>query len=356
MSNNIFVTGFFGTGSSAVIDLLKEFEGVDIAIGDRYEHCLFLGQSCLLDLYQRLYGAYSNRMIQDIAINDFIDEMNRQNKYNFGWYGSYRKLFGDKFANAVEEFVASISVGVKDDAIAHAKGTRFSLIKCFLQIGAAILKGYKITKLGRAYCYDGKNVRYLTASEEEFVEYARLFIQKYFKLCEKKETEVYDHIILPEQCGAMKQFFTDEKLIIVDRDPRDVYLSAHHIWNTVRCGSQRAPFPDGIDNFCSIWQRGHELTLKNADCDRIKIVRFEDLIYKYDETVKDIAEFCELDLSKHTAKGKVFVPAKSIKNTQVFRKSPEFNGETEILERELAGYLYDFPFETTTPIEDVVDL
>ena len=352
---NIFVTGFYGTGSSAVIDLLGEFDGVDIAIGKRYEHCIFLCHSCLLDLYQRLFGTMSNRMIQDRAINDFIDEMERQNDYDFGWYGSYKKLFGSKVIDTVYEFVDSISSEVKDNAIAHAKGVRFSPIRALLQIGAAILKGYKITKLGRKYCYDGKTVRYLTVTEDEFIVAARKFVEAYFEVCAKEEIEIYDHVLLPEQCGAMKNIFTNEKLIIVDRDPRDIYFSSYYVWNTVRCGRQKAPFPDGIEAFCKTWKTKHELTLKNIDCNRIKFVRFEDLIYKYDETVKDIADFCGLDLIRHVNKGKIFVPAQSIKNTQVFLKSKKFGKENEILERELADYLYDFPFRTETPIDDVID-
>ena len=298
----------------------------------------------------------SNRMIQDRAINDFIDEMKRQNDYDFGWYGSYKKLFGSEFGDAVTEFVNSVSSEVKDDCFSHAKGTRFSLIHAVLQIGAAILKGYKIAKLGRKYCYDGKSVRYLTVTEDEFIAAARKFADKYFALCKKNETEVYDHILLPEQCGSMKNIFTDEKLIIVDRDPRDVYLSAYHVWNTVKFGRQKAPFPDGIYEFCKTWKRAHELTLKNADCERIKIVKFEDLIYKYDETIEDIAGFCGLDMSRLINKGKTFVPSLSIKNTQMFLKSPEFGGETKILERELADYLYEFPYDAVTTIDDVLDL
>lgn len=354
--DNIFVTGFYGTGSSAVIDLLSEFDGVNIAIGKRYEHCLFLGQNCLLDLYQRLYGSMSNRMIQDRAINDFIDEMKRQNDNDFGWYGSYKKLFGANFINAVNSFVKSISSEVKDNALAHAKGVRFSPIHAVLQIGAVILRGYKITKLGRKYCYDGETARYMTVNEDEFVCAARKFADTYFELCAEADTEIYDHILLPEQCGAMKNIFTNEKLIIVDRDPRDIYLSSYYVWNTVRCGRQKPPFPDGIEAFCRTWRRMHELTWKNADCNRIKIVNFENLIYNYDETVADIADFCGLNMERHAQKGKIFDPSKSIKNTQVFLKSPNFSRETEILEKELSDYLYSFPFETATPIDDVIDL
>ena len=354
--NNIFVTGFYGTGSSAVIDLLSEFDGVDVALGRRYEHCLFLGQSCLLDMYQRLFGPVSNRMIQDRAINDFIDEMKRQNNYDFGWYGSYKKLFGTKFFDAVTEFVNSISVESNDSGIAHAKGVRFSFVHAVLQIGAAILKGYKITKLGRKYLYDNRQMRYLTATENEFIASARKFIDTYFELCEKEETEIYDHILLPEQCGAMKNIFTNEKLIIVDRDPRDIYLSSYYVWNTVRCGRQRPPFPDGIDAFCKMWKSVHTKTYENADCTRVKIVKFEDLIYDYDRSVKEIAEFCELDEKAHKRKKETFNPADSIKNTQVFLKSDEFGEETEILENNLSEYLYKFPYKTETSIDEVVDI
>ena len=93
----IAVTGYYGTGSSAVIDFLSEFKNVSCAIGNRYEHYPFLGQNAILDLENRLFDENSNYMIRDYAINEFIKEMKRQNDHNFGWFGSYKKLFGDKF-------------------------------------------------------------------------------------------------------------------------------------------------------------------------------------------------------------------------------------------------------------------
>ena len=194
---NIFVTGYYGTGSSAVIDLMSEYDGTACAIGRRYEHSLFLCRGGLIDLYERCFGDMTNRMIRDRAINDFIDEMYRQNDNDFGWYGSYKKLYGKKFSENVNEFVSAISCEGDKKAIAHGKGVRFSFVKAILQLGAAVLKGYKITKLGRQYCYDGKTVRYLTADEQEFLLRAKKFTSEYFSMCKTAETMIYYNIILP---------------------------------------------------------------------------------------------------------------------------------------------------------------
>lgn len=353
----LFVTGFYGTGSSAVVDLLSEFDGVNISMGRRYEHCPFLGQDGLLDLYQRAYGKYANRMTQDRAINDFIEEMRRQNDNDFGWYGSYKKAFGNAFSLATEKFVESISSEGKKNGFAHGKGVGFSPLKAVLQIGASVLRGYKITKLGRKYRYDSQTARYLTASEEEFLAAARRFTTAYLDLCHREnEYDVYDHILLPEQCGAMRDFFPESKLIVVDRDPRDVYLSAYHVWNTVKWGKQEPPFPKGIEAFCEMWKSVHERTESAADEKYVKIVRFEDLVYRYEETVKEIADFCELDLSAHTKKNTCFQPQESVKNTQVFLKSADFSKDAATIESLLSKYSYPFPYATDTKLDEVKDL
>lgn len=353
---NVFVTGYYGTGSSAVIDLMSEYDGVECAIGRRYEHSLFLCRGGLLDLYDRCFGGMTNRMIRDNAINGFIDEMYRQNDNDFGWYGSYKKLFGKKFSSLVDEFVAAISVEGDKKAIAHGKGVRFSLIKAVLQLGAAVLKGYKITKLGRQYVYDGKTTRYLTADEETFVAAAQKFASAYLDMCKTADTMVYDHIILPEQSASISKFFPDSKLIIVDRDVRDVYLSSYYVWNTVRCGKQTAPFPDGIDAFCAAWKEAHERAEKFAEGNpNILFVQFEDLIYDYDAAVKKVADFCGLDEGAHARKGKILQPERSIKNTQVFLKDEKFAADCEILKQKLGKYFYDFPYATDTAIKEVED-
>ena len=39
------------------------------------------------------------------VISTFITEMKRLNDYNYVWFGSYQKMFGNKFMDLVYEFV-----------------------------------------------------------------------------------------------------------------------------------------------------------------------------------------------------------------------------------------------------------
>ena len=135
----IAVTGYYGTGSSAVIDFLSEFKNVSCAIGNRYEHYPFLGQNAIFDLENRLFDENSNYMIRDYAINEFIKEMKRQYEHNFGWFGSYKKLFGKKFMTSVNKFVNAISTYKNCKSFTQVKKIKHTPLKAVLQIGARII-------------------------------------------------------------------------------------------------------------------------------------------------------------------------------------------------------------------------
>ena len=106
---NVAVTGFYGTGSSAVIDLLREYKGVKVVpeIGRLYEHMPFYVSGGIFDTYTLLTHG-NNPLSSDKTINNFIAAMKRLNDYNYVWFGSYKALFGDKFMEATYRFVQSI--------------------------------------------------------------------------------------------------------------------------------------------------------------------------------------------------------------------------------------------------------
>ena len=89
----IAVTGYYGTGSSAVVDLLSEVDGVEFALGRRYEHTNLNCRDGLFDLEAILYSPNTCFYSRDMALNRFIDEMEKQYKYNFGWYGTYKNIW-----------------------------------------------------------------------------------------------------------------------------------------------------------------------------------------------------------------------------------------------------------------------
>lgn len=354
----IAVTGFYGTGSSAVIDLLREYEGVECAVNERYEHYVFLLKDCLFDLGSELFSESSNYMIVDKAINNFIDEMKRQNKYDFGWYGSYKQITGDRFINIVNKFVDSISYEKRyKKNFTQSKGVRFSLIKCFLQIGAAITKGYKIKKLGRVYTYKNRSRRYLKVTQEEFYECSKVFINEYCDLFKSQNVMIYDHLILPEQVGVVENYFDDDfRLIVVDRDPRDVYISSKYIWSQVKWGAQQSPFVDSVYGFENYWKNSHNAIISKEKLNKnILVINFEDLIYNYEETKTKIENFCKLDKKGHIKKMKFFNPQESINNTQVFTAEVTFEEEVSKFGEEIKKFYYSFPYVKETKIDDVFD-
>ena len=69
-------------------------------------------------------------------------------------------------------------------------------------------------------------------------------------------------------------------------------------------------------------------------------MRFEDLVYNYDEATKKVRDF--LHLGDNPNPKSVFDPALSIANTQVWKRYPEYQEDIKYIEKELKEYLFDF--------------
>lgn len=232
-------------------------------------------------------------------------------------------------------------------SLAHTTKRGFSIIKAFLQIAAKVILNRKHGALGCKYIYDKDSQRFLTASYDEFLIEARKYIKSYFDFCQIGDNDmIYDHVLFPEQCSVVNRYFDDDfRLIIVDRDPRDIYLSDKYYWSTFKFGSQIMPMPRELDLFCDFWKAMHNRADKQRGQKNILFVQFEDLIYKYDETVKKIFDFCEIENSRHIAKKTIFDPNHSINNTQVFNLVEDSNVICEVIKNKLPELIYDFPYE-----------
>ena len=93
---------------------------------------------------------------------------------------------------------------------------------------------------------------------------------------------------------------------------------------------------------------------KKCNSNKVLRIRFEDLIYNYDDEVKRITKFLGFTSKDHINKKSRFDPDISIKNTQLFRKK-EYQEESKIIERELEKYLYNFPYEINNDVEETVE-
>lgn len=132
-------------------------------------------------------------------------------------------------------------------------------------------------------------------------------------------------------------------MFVVDRDPRDVYLLGKYYWKDGIC-------PTDPYVFCDWYEYTHKAGSTIEDHNNIFRLRFEDLIYKYDETVNSIERITGLNPLIHTRKYQKLNPLKSIKNTRLWERHSNDHG-LEIIRMRLNDYFYDY---STVDLENIV--
>jgi hypothetical protein len=349
---NIAVTGYVGTGSSAMIDLLREYDGLKIVPEQRasYEHDIFYRSGGLFDLCA-IMNQGTSPVCSDKVINRFIDTMENLYRYDYVWYGGYKKLVGEDFMKMVNKFVETISYRFEGSNSTHHLRTRFSPIKAFLQYVSHIVYKKNYMKYGVGYVRDGKPSYVSMPTEEELMQACRELTSNYFDLFKTSSdncSKVFDHLIWPQQIDNFMKYYDGDnfRVIVMRRDPRDVYLLNKYVWYYSPIGIRTAvpSLRTNTKDFIFDWQR----TLRNRFKDEnVMQVQFEDLVYDYNNTVKKIEFFLGLSSGQHTRQYKKFDPSKSIENTQVFNMEEDWKYEVEMIVSELSDYLYSFPYAYT---------
>lgn len=339
---NIAVTGYYDTGSSAVLDFLEEYENVSIVPIDKetadYEHVLFYYAGGLFDLCNQL--CHGNTVMgSDAAINNFIDSMNHLNFNKFKWFGTYQNMLGDKFLAITNEFINSISVPFDGRNCNHCIGMKLSLPRTIKKTAKSMLhRRFEDTRVYN-YVYDKKNVYLSMPTNEEILEAARQYTKAYMDLFPVKEGSdyrVFDHLIWPQQINEFADYFDSNlKIIVVQRDVRDMYIKNKYLLS-------KPYFPTDMDAFVNLYPR---IVKNNINHPNAIIVQFEDMIYKYEEMEKSLEESIGLNPAKHVVKKKLFNPDASIENTQVFECNKKWKEESDSLSKALPEFVYDFPYK-----------
>ena len=351
----VAVTGYHGTGSSAVLDLLSEYEGCSQGGLRSYEHVPFYYPNGLFDLeHKLLLGNDPHR--SDEAIKSFRSAMYELNDKNFGWMGTYDQYFGDEFKKNVDDFLESIIQFECDGHWYnyHQRG-KFSLKKFFKDCVKTVIPQKQIIgEFGREVPTLVKQKMEISfVSEEEFFASAKVFVKNYLKMINRENvpTLLIDHLLFPHNAYRMAKYFDDDfRLIIVDRDVRDLFVLCKYIWAAM---GFEPPYPTDAEAFLK-----HRISMKKAekktDNPNVLYINFEDLVYKYDETVAKIEKFVGLTPEQHLNPRTRFIPENSINNTQNFLIEKEWEEEVKIFEKQ-KDEIYDFPFERKAKIEDTFD-
>lgn len=351
----VAVTGYHGTGSSAVLDLLVEYEGCSECGLRSYEHVPLYFPNGLFDLeHKLLLGNDPHR--SDEAIKSFRGAMYELNRQKFGWMGTYQQYFGNAFKDNVDEFIANITQfkcnGLWYNYYKRGNLTPVKLLKDCIK---TLIPGREIYgDFGREppqLLKQELEISFVT--EQEFFSHAKRFVRNYCDMVNRDNvpTLLIDHLLFPHNAYKVEKYFDDDfRLIVVDRDVRDLFVLCKYVWAGMGFDS---PYPTEAEAFLQ-----HRINMKRAerrtDDPRVLYINFEDLIYRYDETVAQIEKFVGLTPEQHLHPRTRFIPENSINNTQNFRIEEAWENEVALFE-EAGVELYPFPYERKTQLEKTFD-
>ncbi|MGB4613270.1 MAG: hypothetical protein WBH68_03045 [Erysipelotrichaceae bacterium] len=331
-----FITcaSYYGTGSSAIIDLFSEFENTYSFGNDEFR--FIHDPDGIRDLEYNLVENF-NRHNSGHAIKRYIKLIDF---YSSSFYGAkYEKLFDNNWKSKSLEYINSLTDFTYKGWWQYDlldKGKVYYFRKRFINkiLQMTIWKN----KPERTLNTMKNEITYCSQpTEEEFLYKTKKYIENLFSdYAKDNKCIVADQLVPPTNLNKYIRYFNDIKIVVVDRDPRDIYLLEKYVWKD-------GIIPSEVEEFCKWFKytRKHR-DVDNLDTDNIKFVQFENLIYKYEETVLDLINWVGFNNKKHINKFKSLDPRKSINNTKLWKKIDCNKEEINYIEENLNKYLYKY--------------
>ena len=343
-------TGFFNTGSSAITGMLQEFSEIESS-GDVNEIRLLYDSDCIGDLEYNLIDTPHRHNTSNAVkrFKKFVD-FNTNPLLNH----HYEEIFNNKFKTLSYDYINKICDTIYPgfyygDSYNRGKFYWF-LNRCYQKVLRTFFYNKKITKYFTPDLFSKKELCYRgTYSEEKFLKETKNYVSSLLNEYNKKKTEyiLIDQFLPPTNIDRYLRYIPDDqktKVFVVERDPRDLYFTAKYF---TRSGVVPT---DNVNTFCDwyLWTRGQ--ASKKAKSKDVMYVQFEDLIYNYDGMRKKICKFVGIDIKSDCAQKTHFDPAKSVNNTQVWKRFKNINkDELKTIEKKLAEYCYIFPTDGIQP-------
>ena len=151
---------------------------------------------------------------------------------------------------------------------------------------------------------------------EEITSYNNSFIA-----CDQTPKNIY-------YLNEILSYFPNAKVINMVRDQRDVLLSQKNKWKRRFLGASAIPLSEAIRSYINyhpilsakVWNSSLEYSAKFANNNRVRVVRFEDLLVEPIPTIKELCLFLEIDFHQemlevpvvgssthHDVKNKLFI-------------------------------------------------
>lgn len=326
------VASYYGTGSSAITDLISEYEPVKSMTN--YEFRFAQDPDGLSELEYNLVDNF-NRHNSGHALKRYRNLVD--------YYGNhfmvkrYEPFFNNKWKEISYKYIDSLTdfsfPGIWQYDF-YDKGPWYEFWHKFPE---RVLKRTIWRNKPDRHLLLGKQITLAShPSEAKFIQCTKEYTDSLMVEAngENKPYVLFDQLLPSTNIQHHMRYFNNIRVFVVDRDPRDLYLLAKYEWND-------RVVPRDIDIFCKWFMyirsmRGTEIW----DTDKIMFIQFEDLVYKYDETVKKIENWTGLKKEEHTDSKKYFDPAISIKNTRYWEQHPQYVEEANMIAERLPEYLY----------------
>ena len=323
--------GFGATGSSVITDYLKEFD--DVIVKDDLEFTYVSGLDGLLYLERAVMHPY-NRTIDSIyAIKRFGEYVERK-KYSYQIHGLSPEVF-EASAKRLIDTITMTKWYFQD----IRKGSFHYRSRYFFH--TYMLKkiiSKREQKTGhRAECWPLTEVK-LSVKPDNFYDAARQHVDELMSAMGLDQNKIIalDQPFPGNNPQACFPFYKDPYAVVVDRDPRDLYVFG----KTKLMGKMRF-FPiETVEDFIIYYRCLRQDQPYLEPNPRILRLRFEDMVYEYDKTTAKLRDFLHLPMNPHPKS--VFDPDLSIANTQVFKRYTQFADDVKKIEEALPEYLFDF--------------
>lgn len=336
------ICGYGFTGSGAVVGLLKEYEEPQVFSNAELQETFKVDG--LQDLEYHLVKQYSRHISGDAAIKRFKEVR------GFNRTPILKKTIpAREYIRISDEYINSIIqeewYGV--DNIDYS--TKFPLYNFLVLVIKKVFFPFYEKATGQAYKHWPARKMYLCINPEDFYEKTKIYTDNLMKAmgADLSKDIVLDQVFEGNRPENSFLFFRDARAIVVDRDPRDVFLLAKH---GKRSSAETRFMPrENVNVFVNYYKKIRPMHTDDSS-GKVLRIRFEDLIYNYESTCRLIEEFT--GYKNHKFPKKYFDPAISVYNTQLFH-NPKYCHDMEdirFIEKELKEYLY--PFEQYKKLEN----
>ena len=310
----ITCTGYGGTGSSAITDLLKEFDN-GLSLGDA-EFWFLQDFNGISDLeYFLIDGNHRSRVNLVIKrFKKYIDE-----------YGSYYEKYFKDFKETSLEYIENLIDAKFQKSISYYEFN--SKLKKLFWFRVSPLAQKLVAKItGKdfeefaPYIPTEEKV-YSIPNRERFYKETKKYTKKLFdSLDNGYEFIAVDQLVPAMNAKRYLNYVDNLKVVIVDRDPRDLFLLNELHWKKAAyiCDTT------DVDEYIVWYKTMREHRKFEEKNENIIYIMLEDLIYYYDETLQKLYGFFEIDEKHHTEKKIFFNPDISIQWTKMYEKYPKY--------------------------------